>query len=46
MIILTWRWVCGELGILTRSVRNGFIATIQSVQLLNSDVVAGQQCWC
>lgn len=30
MIILTWRWVCRELGVLTRSVRNDFIAVLKS----------------
>lgn len=44
MIILTWRQVCCELGVLTRSVRNDFIPVIKSGQLiLNFHLVAGQQ---
>lgn len=30
MIILTWRRVCCELGVLTSSVRDGFIPVIKS----------------
>lgn len=41
MVILTWRRVCCELGVLTRSVRSDFIPMVKSGQLLQVG-----RCWC